>query len=1020
MGLISPKDFVDFLLVTSDMVRWAKDYRGPEAPHGIPMGPGRGSVAASVVAWILRITEVDPYRYPNLLFERFIDVTRSDPPDIDLDISDEHRYLVRDYMADRYGADCVATVANFVRYRGKNSLADVARVYNVPSYAKEIVSGLVIERSGGDSRFDATLGDTIALFPAAQEVFDQYPDLWKATRLEGNMRGMSVHAAGLIVTPTPITDICAIYERDGRSILSIDKYDVDSAGMLKMDILGLSTMGVIANCLEMTGLTLEDLYAIPDDDPSSLDLFKRGDVVGIFQYEGRATRLINRDVSPDNFGEVVDINALSRPGPLFSGTTAEYVDVKHGRREPERYHDVVTDITKHTNGQIIYQEQILQIVRVIGGFDWTNANEIRRIISKKIGEAAFNVSRGNFVEGAERLHGINEDTADRIWKRLVTSGTYAFCCTGETVLEKGGRNVNSSQFITVRELHDAYYSKTPIGDKLRYRPHGRSITLQSMGDDGRIRPSGFLKIEHPRPRAILKITTETGRTLRCSREHRVMTPDGYQEASELWIGEEIVVGLSKEQKIKTGPNYHATGGKWGSNVTGDRTGPDNPGWIDGRSHYLKEAMKEVTERSGGKCEHCKHVDGHKGPGGRTDLDFAHILTLESLKGNLRKYHSANNAIHLCHSCHRKFDYQKGYGKRSETKRDSNGRPTGTERIVSVIDDGVDLVYDISMEYPNHNYLTNGIVSHNVYAHSVSYAILALWTAWLKAHYPLQFYAAHLAKTEDKEQRFKLMKDAQAHGFLISPPKLGVSRASWTPWLKVDGQGELVAGWRQIPGIGEITAKNMEDDAEENGTFQHWSDMERIKGIGPKTVEKIQDFANMDDPFELKLTGRRLDKVKLYIRSQNKGNRRGARDVSGAIPYPTHDGARIAAIRMVDDRGSGKRKFIKGPALVYVGIVRERAYQDAAENIRSRSGEEMEDILKAMKRPDLLKYCSLRCFDETDEEIYVRINRFNFPRMRRWVDSIQVNHDVVVCQGNRIAGFGTPIMADRIWVIDPDD
>jgi DNA polymerase-3 subunit alpha len=371
------KGLADFFLATSDMVRWAKD-------QGIPVGPGRGSVAASVVAWLLRITEVDPIRYPNLLFERFLDVTRTDPPDIDLDFADERRHEVFEYMARKYGADRVGSVGNFIRYRAKNSLVDVARVYNVPIGAKETVSSLIIERSGGDSRFDSGLEDTVAMFPAAKKVFDNFPDLWNACRLEGNVRGMSIHAAGMIVANTPLTDVFAVYDRDGRKVLSVDKYDVEYAGALKMDCLGLTTMGVISNCLEMTGLSLEDLYAIPDDDPGALDVFRRGDVTGIFQFEGRATRLVNRDVRPDNFGEVVDINALSRPGPLFSGTTAEYVDVKHGRRDPERYHPLVTELTGHTKGQIIYQEQILQIVREIGGFDWTNANEIRRIIAKKI------------------------------------------------------------------------------------------------------------------------------------------------------------------------------------------------------------------------------------------------------------------------------------------------------------------------------------------------------------------------------------------------------------------------------------------------------------------------------------------------------------------------------------------------------------------------------------------------------------------------------------------------------------
>jgi DNA polymerase-3 subunit alpha len=712
LKLMLDKDLADFFLSTSDMVRWAKD-------NGIPIGPGRGSVAASVVAWLLRITEVDPIRYPHLLFERFLDVTRTDPPDIDLDISDERRFELFEYMASKYGSDCVGTVANFVRYRGKNSLADVARVYNVPMYAKEVISNLIIERSGGDSRFDATLADTADMFPSAKSVFDQYPDLWKATQLEGNVRGMSVHAAGMIVANSPLTDVCAVYEREGRQVLSVDKYDCEYAGMLKMDMLGLSTMGIIANCLEMSGLTLEDLYEIPDDDPAALEIFKKWDVTGIFQFEGRATRLVNRDVSPDNFGEVVDVNALSRPGPLFSGTTAEYCDVKHGRRKPERFHPIIDELTAHTRGQIIYQEQILQIVREVGGFDWTNANEIRRIIAKKIGEAAFNVSMGNFVEGAARLHGIQEETSKQIWKRLVTSGTYAF----------------------------------------------------------------------------------------------------------------------------------------------------------------------------------------------------------------------------------------------------------------------------------------------VYAHSVSYSILGFWTAWLKAHQPLEFYASSLSKSgekDDKEQSFRLMKDAVAHSIDIHPPRLALSGKNWAAHPT---EQALVAGWCQIRGIGPKMAPRIA----EAGPYSEWSDMQRVPGVGPKTIERIQEFACTEDPFGLKTTSRRLTRVREWLAKQKY------------VPQPTHTGTETAAIYMEQNYGSNaKRNYGKGPRVIYMGIVRERNMQDAVENRRSRTGEEAEDILRTLKRPDLLAYCSLRCFDTTDEEVYLRVNRFTFPRLKRTIESIAVGHDVVVAVGNRIAGFGTPVMVDKLYVIDPDD
>lgn len=707
LNMITEKDFSDVFLVVSDAIRWAKD-------NGIAVGPGRGSVAASVVAWLLRIHEIDPYRHPGLLFERFLDSTRADPPDIDTDFEDDRRAEVRAYLEKKYGRECVGQVGNFIRYRGKNALVDVARVYQVPVAAKEIVSNLIVERSGGDSRFDASLEDTVAMFPNAKNVFDNFPDLWKATRLEGNVRGMSVHAAGLVVANTPITDFCAIYERNGVQVMSIDKHDVEYVDAIKLDFLGLTTMSIISRCLALTGLTLDDLYSIPLDDEETLEGFRQVDVVGVFQFEGRATRLVCRDVLPRNFTELADINALSRPGPLFSGTTATYVHVRHGRQEAEKLHPIVDEITAQTKGQIIYQEQILQVLQRIGGLDWFNIHHIRRIIAKKAGEAAFQMSWGTFRDGAKRLHNMDEKLSDKIWKLLVTSGTYAF----------------------------------------------------------------------------------------------------------------------------------------------------------------------------------------------------------------------------------------------------------------------------------------------VTAHAVSYTLLGWWCMWLKMHYPLEFYAASLSKTGDAEQAYKLMRDAEAHDLEISPPKLNISRASWIPH-----EGQLVAGWRQIPGIGEKMAERI--DMAHN-SFSEWEHMLGVPGIGPKKIETIRAFSEASDPFGLRRTGIVLGRVERWLKKQD------------IIPYPTHDGLQLASIKVQEwDGTQAKKNYGKGPRVIYCGIVKTVNYQDAVENRRSRTGEEAEDILRSMKRPDLLAYCSIRCYDRTDEEVYLRVNRFKFPELKRRLEGIQQGHDVVVVVGSRISGFGTPVMVDKLFVIDPE-
>jgi DNA polymerase III subunit alpha len=435
MKLIIEKGYESYFLLVSWIVRWAKD-------HNIAVGPGRGSSAASFVCFLLRITEPDPLDFPLTDFSRFVDPTREDLPDIDIDFDDEFRYLVREAMVEKFGAEYIGNIGTFTKYKGKSALKDVQRVYRaehlfkgetrpgIPKAKIEELGGMIVERSGGDSRADAALMDTIEMFEGARAIFDEYPEIAQAVALEGDYKSMSTHAAGVVVTTSPVSEICAMYTRvvKGREItaVAVDKYDAEKINLMKVDLLGLKTMGMIALALKTAGMTLEELYRIPLDDKATLEAFHRNDVIGVFQFEGRATRLVGRDLKPDDFLELVDVNALSRPGPLFSGTTAEYIKVKHGEMEPTRIHPVIDRIAAGTKGQIIYQEQILHALAEFGGLPVKRVHEIRRIISKKLGEAQFNTSARDFAENAARLHGVTEDLAMTVWSRVVTSASYAF------------------------------------------------------------------------------------------------------------------------------------------------------------------------------------------------------------------------------------------------------------------------------------------------------------------------------------------------------------------------------------------------------------------------------------------------------------------------------------------------------------------------------------------------------------------------------------------------------------------
>lgn len=424
MKIIEDKDYMDYFLVVSDAVKWAKD-------NGIPVGPARGSAAASLVCWLLRITEINPMDFPNLVFERFIDVSRQDLPDIDLDFDSDRRHEVREYLVSKYGPGRVNNLGTFNFYKSKNSIDDIARVYHIPKWKIDTLKDLLIERSSGDLRASATILDTVDQFAEAKAVFDEHPELYKSGQLEGNIRGIGVHAAGLVISNGPVTDVCAVYAREVRGqmieVVSLDKYDAERRGLIKMDFLGLSTMAMIAEGLRQIDMTVTDLYGLPLDDPDVIDAFRKNDVVGVFQFDGRSMRSVNGALKPDSFKEICDVNALSRPGPLHNGAATAYIDTKRGVLQPELIHPALDSITADTHYQIVYQEQILRIVREVGGFDWTHAAYIRKIISQKLGDGEFNRQWDKYWEGAQRLHpDMSEELAQKIWGMCITAGSYAF------------------------------------------------------------------------------------------------------------------------------------------------------------------------------------------------------------------------------------------------------------------------------------------------------------------------------------------------------------------------------------------------------------------------------------------------------------------------------------------------------------------------------------------------------------------------------------------------------------------
>lgn len=427
---ILPKGFSDYFLINKQIIGWAKD-------NGIVVGPGRGSAAGSVICYLLRLTEVDPIEFPEMVFERFLDPGREDDPDIDTDYQDDRRNEVFDFARSVYGEANVGNIGNFSRYRGKSAVKAAAKALKIPASAANDFSEYISEAPFGDPREFLTAYDAEEAFPEAKEIADKYPSLRRAYKLEGDMRTLGIHAAGMVLSNRPISDTCAIYSKektngDRAEVIAYDKRDAAYLKMLKLDCLGLSTMTIVSDVLEMLDgkLTLEELYALPRNDEKVLKGFAEDKLTGIFQFEGRATRTIVKQIfsgtnKVPTFMQLADMNALSRPGSLSSGMTAQYVRVERGE-EPKSIHPLVDEILADSNGCLVYQEQVMKIGQAVGGLDDHEIGRLRKIIGAKQAGGAFDEFWKKFRDGAAEKHGMEEAMAREIWDYMAASASYLF------------------------------------------------------------------------------------------------------------------------------------------------------------------------------------------------------------------------------------------------------------------------------------------------------------------------------------------------------------------------------------------------------------------------------------------------------------------------------------------------------------------------------------------------------------------------------------------------------------------
>src|SRR5438445_4239905 len=425
LAVICQMGFAGYFLIVADFIRWARE-------HGVPVGPGRGSGAGSLVAYSLKITDLDPIRY-DLLFERFLNPERVSLPDFDIDFCMDGRDRVIEYVARKYGRERVSQIITYGTMAAKAVVRDVGRVLGMAyGYVDKIAKLIPFE-------LGITLDDALTKEPELKRLYDTEEEIKNlidlARSLEGVTRNAGMHAGGVVIAPSVLTDFAPLYcDESGTNVVTqFDKDDVEAAGLVKFDFLGLRTLTIIDWALKIiNGIRAErgepplDVNTVPMDDPKTFALLKACSTTAVFQLESRGMKDLVRRLQPDRFGDIVALVALFRPGPLQSGMVDDFIDRKHGKIDgPIDYlHPSLKPVLEPTYGVILYQEQVMQIAQVLAGYTLGGADLLRRAMGKKKPEEMAK-QRSIFVDGSV-ARGVDPKVAAHIFDLMEKFAGYGF------------------------------------------------------------------------------------------------------------------------------------------------------------------------------------------------------------------------------------------------------------------------------------------------------------------------------------------------------------------------------------------------------------------------------------------------------------------------------------------------------------------------------------------------------------------------------------------------------------------